>query len=58
MPISKEIIQLRKEEAEQRQAAHNKLTIEQKIAKAKSRRGNSKKELARLMEELNATRKN
>lgn len=58
MPISKEIKQLRKEEAEQRQAAHNKLTIEQKIAKAKSRRGNSKKELARLMEELNATRKN
>ena len=58
MPISKEIKQLRKEEAEKRQAAHNKLTIEQKIAKAKSRRGNSKKELARLMEELNATRKN
>ena len=58
MPVSKEVKQLKRQQAEERMIAHNKLTTQQKIDKAKSRRGESKKELQRLMEELNGTRKN
>tara|TARA_R100001129_G_scaffold64452_1_gene44031 strand:+ start:6876 stop:7034 length:159 start_codon:yes stop_codon:yes gene_type:complete len=39
---------LKREEAEARQKAHDALSLEQKIAKAKSRRGQSAKELKRL----------
>jgi hypothetical protein len=35
-------------EAVERQAAYNKLTVAQKLKSAKSRPGNSKKEVARL----------
>jgi hypothetical protein len=38
----------KKIEVAARMVAHNKLTIDQKIAKAKSRRGNSKREIERL----------
>ena len=38
----------RHNEAEQRQAIHDTLTVGQKIAKAKKRPGESKRELARL----------
>jgi hypothetical protein len=38
----------RQQEAEQRQAIHDDLTTAQKIAKAKKRPGESKRELARL----------
>jgi hypothetical protein len=38
----------RQEQAAIRQAEYDALSTEQKIARAKSRRGNSKKELARL----------
>jgi hypothetical protein len=41
----------RREQARARQVAHDKLSTEEKIKKAKSRRGNSKKELARLAAE-------
>lgn len=40
------------EEACDRQADHNTLTIQEKIAKAKSRRGNSTREIARLTKQL------
>lgn len=43
-------------DAEGRQAEHDSLTTEEKIAKAKSRRGNSNKELARLAKILEATK--
>ena len=39
---------LKREEAEARQKAHEVLSLEQKVAKAKSRRGQSFKELQRL----------
>ena len=38
----------KRQEAEARQREHNSLTLSEKIEKAKSRRGESKKELARL----------
>ena len=38
----------RRAEAEERFEYHQGLTVEQRIAKAKKRRGNSKRELARL----------
>lgn len=38
----------RAEEAAERQAEHYELTVEEKIAKAKGRRGQSKREIARL----------
>jgi hypothetical protein len=44
--------QERKERAAERAAANINLTIEQKIAKARSRRGNSAKEIARLEAQL------
>ena len=40
--------QLLREEAEARQTAHEALSLEQRVAKAKSRRGQSAKELQRL----------
>ena len=40
--------QQKRTEAEQRQAAHNALTTDQKIAKARARRGASAREIARL----------
>jgi len=39
---------LKREEAEARQTAHEALSLEQKVAKAQSRRGQSAKELQRL----------
>lgn len=47
---------MRQREALERQEAHNKLSIDQKIAKVKYR-GGSKKELAKLMEKKNAPKK-
>ena len=44
--------QIRKEEAQARQAAHDKLTVEQKIAKAAHRRGLCKREIAALTAQL------
>lgn len=41
----------KREEALDRQAEHDTLTVEEKIAKARDRRGNSKRELARLNKE-------
>jgi hypothetical protein len=43
-----------REQAEDRQEAHDKLSITQKIAKAKSRRGESKREIVRLTKQLAA----
>ena len=43
----------RQEEAAIRQAEYDALTIEQRIARAKARRGRSKKELRRLYEARN-----
>ena len=40
--------EVRHEQAQTRQAEYDSLSTEQKIARAESRRGNSKKELARL----------
>jgi hypothetical protein len=40
--------QIRATEAQERQEEHNKLSKEQKIAKAESRRGDSRKEITRL----------
>lgn len=42
------------EDACDRNAEHNALTVEEKIAKAKTRRGNSKREIARLTKLLPA----
>jgi hypothetical protein len=42
----------RREEAAERQAYHDTLSTEDKIAVAKSRRGNSAKEIARLEAQL------
>ena len=42
--------QRRREEAEIRQAEYDALTIEQKIARAKGRPGDSRKEIKRLRE--------
>jgi len=42
----------RRKEAEERQAYYDQLTTEQKIELAKSRRGNSAREIARLEKEL------
>ena len=42
----------RRDEAEDRQFKHDGLTTDQKIAKAKSRRGESKREIARLTKGL------
>ena len=42
----------RQEEAKERQKLHDSLTLEQKIKKAKSRRGNSKKEIEKLENQL------
>jgi hypothetical protein len=39
---------LRREQAEERQVKYDALTTEEKIERAKSRRGNSERELARL----------
>ena len=41
--------QLRKEEAAKRQAAYDALSIAERIKRVKARRGESKRELARLM---------
>lgn len=41
-------VEKRREEAKARQAAYDALTIEEKIAKAKSAPGNSKRQLRRL----------
>jgi len=43
---------VRKEEALERQAIYDKLSIKQRIALAQSRRGNSKKEIEKLQEQL------
>ncbi len=45
-----------REQAEDRQDIHNKLSIAQKIAKAKSRRGESKREIARLEKQAKAVK--
>ena len=45
-------LEQRKAEVKQRLEKHNSLTTLQKIEKAKSRRGNSKRELARLTAQL------
>jgi len=42
---------VRQEEAKERQAEYDALSTEQKIARAKSRRGESKKELTKLLGE-------
>ena len=47
----------KRQKAEQMMWEHNQLTISQKIAKAKSRRGESKKEIARLTKLLNEVAK-
>lgn len=45
-------VTLRRAEALERQAAYDKLTLNQKIALASSRRGESKRELARLLAQV------
>jgi hypothetical protein len=40
--------ELKRMEAEERQAAHERLSVEEKVKKAHSRRGESKRELKRL----------
>jgi hypothetical protein len=42
----------KRDEADERMFEHNSMTLEEKIAKAKSRRGESKRELARLNKQL------
>ena len=42
----------KRDEADERMFEHNSMTLEQKIAKAKSRRGESKRELSRLTKAL------
>ena len=41
----------RRQEAAERQAAHDLLTVEQKIAKARKRRGESTREIERLQKQ-------
>jgi hypothetical protein len=41
----------KRQEADSRQQEHNTLTLNEKIDKVRSRRGNSKRELARLLKE-------
>lgn len=45
----------KRSESEARQREHDSLTLNEKIEKARSRRGNSKSELARLMKVAEAT---
>lgn len=45
----------KRQEAEARQREHNSLTINEKIEKARSRRGESKREIARLTKLAEAT---
>lgn len=45
----------KRQEAEDRQAEHDSLTLKEKIDKAKSRRGNSTREISRLTAKLGAT---
>ena len=42
-------LKARQESADERQAQHDALSVDQKIAKAKSRRGESKREVSRLL---------
>lgn len=47
----------KRKEAEERQAAYNSLTIEQKIAHAKKQRGESRRQLKRMMKSKNELKK-
>lgn len=47
-PITRQIRKQKREAAEERQQRYDALSLKDKIALAKSRRGNSKKELERL----------
>ena len=55
--ILEERRKMKREEAEARQAEYDKLSIDQKIKRAKSRPGESKKEIARLMAKKTAVKK-
>lgn len=53
-PVSRFVRQARREAAEERQRHYDNLSVQQRIELARSRRGESKREIARLESQLEA----